>query len=108
MPVKQLLKEVDSQELTDWRAFERLEPFGSMITNYQLATLTSLIHNIILGLSKSKTTSSKAEHYILGDAGYLGVGVSSESKKQTPEEMKEIIAKIPGIRKGKKKKRKQK
>lgn len=38
---------MDSQELTDWAAYERLEPFGDRTTQMMIAQLTALVGSIV-------------------------------------------------------------
>lgn len=43
--VRELLARVDGPELTEWMAFERLEPFGERVEDWRWARLLALVHN---------------------------------------------------------------
>ena len=44
--VRQLLQEIDSAELTEWHAFYRLEPFGSLIEDERHGVAVATLANI--------------------------------------------------------------
>jgi len=44
--VRQLLSEIDSAELTQWRAFYQLEPFGSLIDDERHGVAVATLANI--------------------------------------------------------------
>lgn len=46
MTVRELLKRIDSEELTEWMAFDRIEPIGSGRTNLAVAGLAALTANL--------------------------------------------------------------
>lgn len=43
--VRQLLAEIDSEELTEWIAFERLEPFGSHMDDFRAGQVCATVAN---------------------------------------------------------------
>jgi hypothetical protein len=43
--VRQLLAEIDSEELTEWIAFERLEPFGSLMDDFRAGQICATVAN---------------------------------------------------------------
>lgn len=45
MTVRQLLASIDSAELTEWRAFETLEPFGALHEQYMAGATASAVFN---------------------------------------------------------------
>ena len=45
-PVRQLLSEIDSAELTQWHAFYQLEPFGSLIDDERHGVAVATLANI--------------------------------------------------------------
>lgn len=45
MSVKRLHSEVDSAEMTEWIAFERMEPFGALATEMRLGTIAASTYN---------------------------------------------------------------
>lgn len=95
--VEQLLEEISSEELTEWKAYQKLEPFGSMIENYQRANIAAILYNSNV-TKKGKLVST--EHYMLGDSGHL-IG---KPKKQSTSQMKKILMAMNPIRRKKRKK----
>jgi len=49
VPVRELLARVDSRELAEWRAYERLEPFGEWRADYRAAIVASVMANAFRG-----------------------------------------------------------
>lgn len=47
--VKQLKKEIDSKELTDWKAYYQIEPFGVEQDYIQAGIISSVIANVNRG-----------------------------------------------------------
>lgn len=43
--MRQLLAEIDSEELTEWIAFERIEPFGSPMEDFRAGQVCSTVAN---------------------------------------------------------------
>lgn len=43
--VRQLLAEIDSEELTEWIAFERIEPFGSPMDDFRAGQVCATVAN---------------------------------------------------------------
>lgn len=43
--MRQLLAEIDSEELTEWIAFERIEPFGSQMADFRAAQICTTVAN---------------------------------------------------------------
>lgn len=85
MTVEELLKNISAEELTEWQAFERLEPIGEMPLRRQLAHFMSLFYNAIPTKVKRRTASS--EHFMAGDTSYL----TGPTPKQSPAEHKTIL-----------------
>lgn len=59
MTVRSLLSTIDSAELTEWMAFERLEPFGSLVDDYRSGTIAATIANV--------NRASSKDHYFAPD-----------------------------------------
>lgn len=47
MTVGDIRRRIDSRELTEWMAYERLEPFGERTTQMMLAQLTATVVNAV-------------------------------------------------------------
>lgn len=46
MTVRQLLASIDSVELTEWMAFERLEGFGSLVDDLRIGQVAATVANV--------------------------------------------------------------
>ena len=90
MTVEQLLSSIGSEELTEWQAFERLEPFGQIPLRRQLGSFMSMFHNAMPTKVKRRTTSP--EHFTIGDSSYL----TGERPKQTVTQMKAMLEAMAG------------
>lgn len=88
MTVEGLLKTISAEELTDWQAFERLEPIGQMPLRRQLAHFMSIFYNAIPTKTKRKT--AQPEHFLIGDTSYL----TGSKPKQSVSQMKAIMESI--------------
>ena len=49
MTVGELCRRTTSRELTEWMAYERLEPFGERVTQMMLAQLTATVLTVANG-----------------------------------------------------------
>lgn len=54
MTVAELLSKADSQELTEWMAYAAIEPFGSNMDHYMIASLMALTANLQTGKKGKK------------------------------------------------------
>lgn len=77
--VRQLLASIDSQELTHWLAYYRLEPWGEWRSDARAATICSVIANAL----RTRGPAVGPEKFMLKFEG---------DKRQTPEEMAERLA----------------
>ena len=59
MTVRQLLDRVDSRELTDWEAYDRLEPVGERMTQLMVGQLTATITNLLKQKGKKDVTAEE-------------------------------------------------
>jgi hypothetical protein len=46
MTVRQLLQSIDSRELSEWMAYDQMEPFGEERADLRAGIITSMIHNV--------------------------------------------------------------
>lgn len=76
--VKQLLREIDSAELTEWYAYFKLEPFGSEADFLQAGIISSVVANV----NKGKNTKP-FEPYDFVPSSFK----AKLSKKQSPEDI---------------------
>jgi hypothetical protein len=64
--VRQLLTEISSQELTEWAAYYRLEPFGEMLADQRHGIATSVLANVNRD-PKQRREPYKAKDFIYWD-----------------------------------------
>lgn len=81
--VKQLLSEIDAEELTEWMAYDSIEPFGAVRDDYRVALLSALTANI--HRRKNSRTFSPNDFMPF---------LKQKKKKQTWQEMKEAMMRI--------------
>ncbi len=82
MTVRELLERIDSRELTEWRAFYELEPFGCEKEDSRIGVIAATIANVFRA-KRGKTY--KVEDFM----PLLPTG-----KKQSVEEMKQIFTEL--------------
>jgi hypothetical protein len=46
MTVRQLLQQIDSQELTEWMAYSTIEPFGESVADYRHGIAVAALANV--------------------------------------------------------------
>ncbi len=101
MTVKQLLRNINSAELAEWKAFERAEPFGNTEygADWRNALLISTLSGVIRGKKVFEIDSLIPDRYALLKA--------APSEKQDPETIKAMLigALQPTTGKHKRKKR---
>lgn len=54
--VRELQASMDSDELTEWAAYHKLDPFGGVRGDYQSAIITSNLMNALAGKVVTKTS----------------------------------------------------
>ena len=90
MTVEQLLNNLDGKELTEWSAFERLEPFGDMPLRYQLGEFMSMFYNAIP--TKRKKMATTPEHFVIGNFDYL-IKKTKQTVSQIGDTLKAMMGK---------------
>ena len=91
-----------STQLSEWEAYNELEPIGGIREDYRLAYLSSLITNLVIAVNgKPNAKKTKPEEFLLE----WGVGVQEQSTKQPQslEQMKQALSTIASTFGGKKK-----
>lgn len=83
--VKQLKKELDSKEFTDWKAYYQIEPFGTEQDYVQAGIISSVIANV----NRSKN-SSPFKPYDFVPSSFK----AQLHKKQSIEDIKGIFEKM--------------
>lgn len=89
------MEQLTSEQLSEWEAYDRLEPIGRQRDDYRTALLCSVVTNIARSVWHKKGTKPKMT--TINDF-LLQWGVESQttnaSKKQSVEEMKSILQAI--------------
>lgn len=84
-----MLDQLTSAQLSEWEAFNRLEPVGEFRRDYRIATLTSIIYNFAssFGGKSGKRVVSKPQDFML----WLDQPEKGSEKEQSVDEMKEAV-----------------
>jgi hypothetical protein len=61
MTVREMLARIDSAELTEWRAFYELEPFGDLIADQRHGIATAVLANV------NRDSKRKPDPYVAAD-----------------------------------------
>ena len=97
-----MLKQITSRQLTEWEAFCILEPFGPRREEERFAILAASMANCSMASKKDKTPFLPEDFFPsperfmepLNDALPTDYG---DQNKQTPEEMLDVLMKLPGL-----------
>jgi len=82
-----LLNYLTSTQFSEWEAYDRLDPIGTWREDFRLAYLSSLVTNLTISVHGKKG----AKHTTPMDFMLDWTGTTKEPKKQSVEEMKEIL-----------------
>lgn len=88
-----MLEQLNSEQLSEWEAYDRLEPIGGQQDDYRTALLCSVITNIAIaawGKKGSKPTTMDEFLFQWGAEEQTDVA----PKKQSVDEMKTILQSI--------------
>jgi hypothetical protein len=98
-----LLEELTSAQISEWEAYDRVDPIGKWRDELSIASLTSVVVNLARQLyhdpKKSKPTFVSPNDFMI-NWGEV-VEPKPEPEKQTPEEMFQILsglAQVQGTR----------
>jgi hypothetical protein len=91
--VKELLTRIDSHELTEWVAYDSIDPFGETRADIRQGYLTSAFYN---ANSKKGAKQLTPKDFIIGDTS------KRRPSKQTPQEMASALSTIFGAPKNSK------
>lgn len=82
------MEQLTSVQLGEWEAYDRLDPIGTWRDDFRLAYLSSLITNLTLSVhGKKGVKMTNPMDFMLDWDGTM----KQEPKKQSVEEMKEIL-----------------
>lgn len=97
-----MLQDLTSAQIAEWEAFNRLEPIGNWTDDFRFARLMSMIMNIVKSIWGKKGSSKKMSKP--SDFMPDWEGKYKEPKKQTVDQMKNILLGIASQSKKKDKK----
>ena len=88
------MDQLNSVQISEWEAYDKLDPIGTWRSDFQMAMLASIITNIAIGLYAEKGTKMTTPLDFMPD--WSGDLKMVEKPMQTVEEMKEIFLLIAG------------
>jgi hypothetical protein len=74
--------------LSEWEAYDRIDPIGTWREDFRMAYLSSLVTNLVISVHGKKGAKTTSPMDFMPD---WGEEKSKEPKKQSVEEMKEIL-----------------
>ena len=100
-----LLKQLTSSQVSEWEAYDRLDPIGKWRDELGFASLSSLIVNIVRTIYAKKGTTPKdsTPTDFMMKWGYSAEEQKPEPKQQSVEDMKTIMEGIASTFKNKEK-----
>ena len=94
-----------SEQLSEWEAYDKLDPIGTWREDFRMAYLASLITNIARSVhGKQGTTMTTLEDFM---PDWAGERKEVEPKKQSVDEMKQLLLSIASNQNKKLNRRKQ-
>lgn len=85
------MDQLTSRQISEWEAYDRLDPIGTWTENFRLAYLSSLITNLALSIHGDKKKGYKFTSPLDFMINWDIEGNKVEPKKQSVEEMKQML-----------------
>jgi hypothetical protein len=85
------LDQLTSKQISEWEAYDRIDPIGSWREDFRGAKLESLITNIVQQLYAKKGSTPKVTTPLDFMVDWSGEKQEAEPKKQSMEDMKSIL-----------------
>ena len=82
------MDQLTSKQLSEWEAYDKLDPIGTWREDFRLAYLSSLLTNLVISIHGKKGTKHTTPMEFLLN---WDVDAKVEPKKQSVEEMKQIL-----------------
>lgn len=82
---------ITSKQLSEWEAYDKIDPIGTWREDFRTAKITSLLLNIVNSLYCEKGTKPKIVSILDEMPDWTGDKKKEADKKQTMEEMKEFL-----------------
>ena len=80
-----------SRQISEWEAYDRIDPIGSWREDFRLAKIECLITNIVQQLYAKKGSTPKITTPLDFMVDWIGEKGETEPKKQSVEDMKSIL-----------------
>ena len=81
----QLLREIDSAELCEWRAYYKLEPFGELVADQRHGIATAVLANV------NRDSKRCPQPYQAGDFIYWRESQTPAAANPDPEALSRLI-----------------
>ena len=88
------MDQLTSKQISEWEAYDKMDPIGTWREDFRFGQLESIIINIVQQLYAEKGKTPKATSPLDFMPDWLGDRVAAEPKKQSVEEMKQIMMSI--------------
>lgn len=85
------MDKLTSEQLSEWEAYDKLDPIGKWRDEYMIANLCSLILNVANSIHAKKGHTPKRVDPIDFMPDWLGERKEKEEEKQSLEEMKSFL-----------------
>jgi len=82
-----------SAQISEWEAYSRLDPIGSWRDDYRMAYISSVITNLMISVYGRTNAKLTTPNDFMPNWG-IEEGSEQEVKKQSVEEMKQILLSI--------------
>ena len=78
---------MSSWQISEWEAYDKIDPIGTWREDFRMAYLSSLITNLVISVHGKKGAKTTTPIDFMPD----WTGEGKEPKKQSTEEMKQIL-----------------
>jgi len=85
------LDQLTSKQISEWEAYDRIDPIGAWRDDFRIAKIESLITNIVQQLYAKKGYTPTVTTPLDFMVDWTGDRKEEEPKKQSVEEMKSIL-----------------
>lgn len=85
------MERLTSKQISEWQAFDTLDPIGSWRDEYRTARIESLIFNIVTHLFAKPGVTPEMTNPIDFMPDWAGDSKKKQKKEQTVEEMKQAL-----------------
>lgn len=87
------MDQLTSYQLSEWEAYDRIDPIGSWRDDFRISYIASLLTNLVIRVHGKKGAKlTEVKEFLFDWSGEIRKG--ELTKKQSPEEMKAIMMAI--------------